>query len=227
VSEPLRTVTFGDLEAGTWGVFWGPFAAIDGTLLPSPTIEGTSSQEDWRLIADGAELTVTAAGPASPPDAFAQLCRVHGQVGERAIDCLGRRGSDPQELDPSRFESVREISAWFEPDEGLALVALRPRKARDHGADVVTAALLDRAETVTVADPRLSTTYAADGRPSRMSLELWLDDEQEQYPRRAAGEAVGDAVSSATAGLEIQAAPLRCHSRGREGTGVYLIARVR
>ncbi len=227
MSGPLRTVTFGDLGAGRWGIVWGAFAAIGETVLPSPTIEGAGPGEDWQISADGAELTVTAAGPASASEGFAQLCRVSGQFGEQTIDCLGRRGLEPEELDPSRFDSVREISAWFEPDEGFAVVALRPPEAGNHAADVVTATLLEPAAAVAVADTRLSTTYTADGRPSRMGLELWLDDEQEQYPRRAAGEAVGAGVSSTFAGLEILAAPLRCHSRGHEGTGVYLIARAR
>jgi hypothetical protein len=60
-----------------------------------------------------------------------------------------------------------------------------------------------------------------------MSLELWLGGEQESYPRRAAGESVGLGVSSFPPGLEIHAELLRCHSRGREGTGVYLLARLR
>ena len=227
MSESVRTVAFGDVETGVWGVAWGGFVALGDAVLETPRIEGAGAEEDWRIAAGGAELTVRPVGPPSSANGFDQLCRVEGQVQGEPVDCLGRRGSRPEQLDPGRFDSLREVSAWFEPDEGLAVVALRPRQARNHAADLVTATLLEPAGPVVVEDPRLSTTYAADGRPSRMSLELWLGGEQEQYPRRAAGEAFGPDVFGTLPGLELRIQPLRCHSRGRDGTGVYLIARVR
>ncbi len=79
-------------------------------------------------------------------------------------------------------------------------------------------------------DPRLSTTYRADGSPSRAGVELWLDvggETQEQYPRRAAGEALAAGVAAASDGLNVEAHALRWHSRGQEGTGVYVLARRR
>jgi hypothetical protein len=70
-----------------------------------------------------------------------------------------------------------------------------------------------------------------------VSIELWLDQdpEVEQFPRRAAGEALvtrGASAAEPTAASvdgepEVQAQPLRCHSRGREGAGVYLLVRPR
>jgi hypothetical protein len=227
VSEATRTVAFGDVESGVWGVVWGELVAIGDAPLGTSTIEGWEADEDWRITADYVELTVAPEGAPSSQDGFEQLCRVRGHVQAEAIDCLGRRASRSVPLDSARFESVREVSAWFEPDEGLAVVALRPRRAGNHAADLVTATLLEPTGPVAVEEPRLSTTYTSDGRPSRMSLELWLGGEHEQYPRRAAGEAFGPDVSGVLLDFEVRVQPLRCHSRGREGTGVYLIARAR
>ncbi len=226
MSAPALTVAFGDLDTCAWGVVWGSFAAVGDQVLGPLTIE-VGAEKDWLISADGTQLAVTPEGPPSSDEGLGQLCRVRGQVGEIAVDCLGQRQSQSEPFDASRYDSVRAVSAWFEPDEGLTALALRPRKAGNHAKDLVTATLLDPAGPVVVEDPRLSTTYAADGRPTRMSLELWLGDEQEHYPRRAAGESVGLGLSSTLPGLEIQAELLACHSRGREGTGVYLLARVR
>lgn len=243
MTSALRTVTFGDLDAGVWGVVWGaeePFVAlglVDGAELPCSraALEGVGVGEDWRITTERGELTVTAQGDAaaaSAPSGFDQLCRVRGRVlrdgEEKAVDCLGRRGSRIERPDFRRFASLRDVSAWFEPDEGISLVSLRPRKASGHSDDVMAAALFAPSATVAVAEPRLSTTYTAAGVPSRLSLELWLDDADEetaQYPRRAAGEAIGARARSRQGELDVSAELLRCHSQGREGAGVYLLVR--
>ena len=144
---------------------------------------------------------------------------------EHELDSLGVRGSrDEGQLYES--ESLREVCAWFEPDEGVAVLALRPRKAAGHSTDAITAALLDPEGSIAVAEPRLSTTYAAGEFPSRMGLELWIgEQDSEQYPRRFAGEAAGPRIAAQHDGCAISAALLRCHSRGRDGAGVYLLAR--
>jgi hypothetical protein len=243
----LRTVAFGDLDAGVWGAAWGaeqPFVTLgaldvgEATAVAPVTIEGSGETEEWRISGEGVELALAPEGsPASTPAlngapaSFDQLCRVRGRFNigrtERAVDCLGRRGVRVQPIDLGRFESLRDVSAWFGPDQGLVVASLRPRKATGHGADVVTAALLEPTGPVAVADPRLSTTYTAEGRPSRMSLELWLGDEEDEYPRRAAGEAIGAGVTSSRGEVEVRAELLRCHSRGSEGAGVYLLVRAR
>jgi hypothetical protein len=110
------------------------------------------------------------------------------------------------------------------------LVSLRPRNASGHGDDILTAALFEPGSTRAVAEPRLSTTYTATGAPSRMSLELWLDDDEEEtgrYPRRAAGEATGARARFDRGELSIDAELLRCTSHGRQGAGVYLIVRAK
>jgi hypothetical protein len=240
----LRTVTFGDLEGGPWGAVWCGAEAIVMLGGAPPTaarpladgaVEGTGEKEDWRLVADGLELVV--AGAAEPvhssaadggSDGFDQLCRISGTArldgAEVAVECLGRRGTRSA-VELSRYQSIRDVSAWFEPGEGIALTALRPRKARGHSKDVVVGAVLDAGGGKPVSEPRLSTTYSADGIPSQAGLELWLDgEESDQYPRRAAGESLGVGTAAADGRLELRAELFHWHSRGRNGTGVYLLA---
>ena len=49
----------------------------------------------------------------------------------------------------------------------------------------------------------------------------------QQYPRRASGEALGARAHALAGGLELKAEPFRWHSRGREGAGMYVLARRR
>jgi hypothetical protein len=203
-------------------------------LVELRTFEGAAEADEWRLTGAQTELVVEAAGHAvrlgqtEPSDRVEQLCRVRGTVtgdGGRSVDCLGRRSFRPR-VDPRGYDSIRDVSAWFEPDEGLALVSLRPRKARGQSGDEVTAAVLDKSAPRAVTEARLSTTYNELGSPVRAGFELWLEeDDVEQYPRRAAGEAVGRGIRTTVGTLEVLAEPLRWHSRGRDGVGVYLLTR--
>jgi hypothetical protein len=249
-ASTLRTLAFGDLERTAWGAAWMPGA--DGSALATlgagdggavaQNVRLTAAGEDgeWRLDGDHAALIVSPAGEAVPVtagedhlDGFDQLCRVTGRFAldgaEHSIDCLGMRTSRSGSFDLGKLESVRAVSTWFEPDEGLALIAFRGRKAKSHDGDAVTAAVLGPERSVPVEDPRLTTTYDAGGWPVRAGLELWLagEGEEEQYPRRASGEAAGAHAQSAAGDLDLRAEPFRWHSRGREGAGIYILARRR
>ncbi|MGA2925215.1 MAG: hypothetical protein ABSG43_04365 [Solirubrobacteraceae bacterium] len=252
----VRAIAFGDLAAGVWGAAWSapaPFAAIGivgqpplqlATAITADAAGAAGAGEQWRLEGRGIELGLEPVGDparsactADEPTAVHQLCRVQGMFeveGEqRPVDCLGRRSSFSPAPDPKRFESMRDVSAWFagngrdEGDGGVVVSSLRPRRARDHAGDLISAALLAPGGAPAVADPRLSTTYTAAGEPSRMTLELWLesDADEDRYPRRAAGETVGTRAVVSRDGCEFHAAPLRCHSRGIEGAGVYMLIR--
>ena len=152
---------------------------------------------------------------------------------ERAVDLLGWRAESTLAVGEGRLGSLRQVCAWFDPDEGVALLALRPDKARGQDADVISAAVREPRLTGPISDPRLSTTYDDDGRPTRAGLELWIgaetsseeDGEQaeRQYPRRLSGEALGARVDWAVDGLALHAALFRWHSRDRDGAGVYLL----
>jgi hypothetical protein len=154
---------------------------------------------------------------------------------EHRVDCLGIRGTRSGARAIDQFESARLVWGWFEPREGFALVALRPHASRGHEDDVVSAAVLAPDHGRPVSTPLLSTTYAEDGRPLRVGLELWLEEEssadeaeaRQQYPRRAAGESFGTAVRAPSGDLDLQAEQLRWHETDRDGAGVYLLARRR
>ena len=237
MTPSLRTVSFGDADAGVWG------AVADGELrflalgagsstraeLESLTLEYSDEQGDWQLRGDGLELTIEPElALAGGPVEFDQRCRVRGGFTldghEQAVDCRGIRSSRDGRTDLRRCEAIRSVSGWFGAEDGVALLALRPRAPQGHDEDSVSATLFEHGGPVPVTEPRLSTTYAADGRPLRVSLELWLGEEPDDYPRRAAAEALGTPASCAHHGVEAQAELLRWHSRGMEGSGVYLLA---
>jgi hypothetical protein len=237
-------LAFGDLGAGVWGCAWGdaePLLALgkpepEAPLTGAPArISGSLPGEKWTVSADGVELVVspeTDPATSSAISGFDQLCRVHGRAvmdgTERNLDLPGSRGARP-ELDLRQFESFRELCAWFAPGDGIALTSLRPRGAKGHDRDVIAAAVFEPTGPHPVADPRVSTTYAADGHPTHVSLELWLDqdDSDEQYPRRAAAEPLGAGAYWVQPALELEAYFLRCRSRGEEGLGVYVLGRSR
>jgi hypothetical protein len=255
MTPALCTLAFGELEpAGAWGValvresegsaLTALGAGDTSAVLPDVRFSAGSDVEQWRLDGGAAGLVVAPAGEAvavhSTEDAvegWEQLCRVTGRF-ERggtahAVDCLGLRSRWSDAIDVKRYESIRSVSVWFEPDEGVAegisLTAFRPRKAKGHDRDVLAAAVIAADVSRAVEDPRLSTTYQTEGWPARVGLELWLagDEPDQQYPRRASGEATGPRVEAHAHGHEVRAQPFRWHSRGREGAGMYLLARRR
>jgi hypothetical protein len=247
----LRSLAFGDLAWTVWGAAWIPSG--DGSALATVGGDGVapvvsslrfSVAEDggeWRLEGAGFALTASPAGEMVDVQdqeegivGFDQLCRVTGRFeqggGEHEVDCLGLRSSRSGGFDLAKLESVRAVSTWFEPDEGFSLIAFRGRKAKHHDSDVVTATVLGPEPSAPVEDPRLSTTYDAGGWPVRAGVELWLaaeGEDEQQFPRRASGEAAGARTEAAAGELDLRAEPFRWHSRGREGAGMYILARRR
>jgi hypothetical protein len=135
------------------------------------------------------ELARSAAGL----EGYEQLCRVRGTVrtGEREwkVDCLGQRGHTWGAPDWQQLELSRTLSVWLDDERGVTLTAVRPRGVDGHEGELVDAHLIDE-RTVAIDDPRLSTGLDGDGRQQRAGLELWVDEEAEVPPLRAAGEAV-------------------------------------
>jgi hypothetical protein len=207
----------------------------------------------WRLDGEGVALTISAVAepetppapaaspaddepedePAAPPLVAAPgpddpaLCRVTGTVtagGEVAVDCLGVRVvAAPPKSAKTAPATVRLVAGWLEDGGSVALIATRARNASHQDDDVVSAAVFDPEQWIAVTDPRLSTTYDGSGVPTRTNLELWVGSGENEFPRRTAGEASGPSGSVAAGGLALQAVPLACHSRGREGAGVYAL----
>jgi hypothetical protein len=245
----LRTLAFGNLDGTVWGAGWFPEHAgaevaalgvgahqvILHGLRPAPAADGV----EWQLEGDVAALVISPVSEAVPAhssddriEGRDQLCRVTGRFeldgSEQTIDCLGVRTWWPAEIDLSRFQSIRAVATWFEPDEALALTAFRSRKAKGHDGDVIAGAVIGPEGVPAVEDPRLSTTYEDEGWPIRAGLELWMapaEDSKQRFPRRASGEAIGPRVQAAADGLEVRAEPFRWHSRGRHGAGMYILAR--
>jgi hypothetical protein len=247
----LRTVAFGDPDGKVWGAGWFPAAADAGlavlgaegrepVLVTGRPPAGQALDGDWQLDGAGQLLIAPAAEavavqePHDQLDGYDQLCRVTGRLefdgDAREVDCLGVRTWFPGPIDLECYRSIRSVSTWFEPDEAMALTAFRGRKAKSHDGDAMAAAVIGPEKSASVEEPRLSTTYEADGWPVRAGLELWLpaaEDSERQYPRRASGEAAGVRAQAQTASLELRAEPFRWHSRGRDGAGMYILAQRR
>ncbi len=245
----FRILSFGDVEGSLWGTVIDAgetaiaFATPDGAFSASgaSAVQLAEDGDGWRLTGEGIELLVVPVRPAveeddpntsaaedrrlgTPGDDFCQITGTLSANGtEQTVQCPGVR-SRGGGLDLQGLDSLRWVAAWFEADRGLSLLASRPARSKGQERDRIAATVFDADAWLAVDDPRLSTTYRDDGAPTRANLELWIGDEEEQHSRRAAAEATdGNATLSAT-GIQLQAIPLRCHTGGIDGAGVYLLA---
>jgi hypothetical protein len=248
----LHVLAFGDLGPAAWGVSWIPDPGTPARLAvrrgsSSAVLEGEldpGRPEDlWRFESGASALAFTPLvepQPSQDPEDHLELrdqvCEVTGSVRiddqDTEVSCLGWRSSAEADAELSQWDSVRFLAGWLDPRRGFSLLALRPRKARGHEADTVAVTLLEDPPRGPVVDPRLSTTYTEEGVPAKAGLELWLaeadqDDSEEstapQYPRRAAGEAVGGGLDWSQGDFRLHASLLRWHSHGQDGPGVYLL----
>jgi hypothetical protein len=118
----------------------------------------------------------------------------------------------------------RSIGIVFSDGGLLALSAVRPGGAGQHGDEVVTTVLCgpDGAPTE-VSETLLSTEYGEDGVQRRATLELWTDGEEGQ-PLRGAGSLIS-AAEVKREGLRADVAFFRWSLEGRDGLGHYEIVR--
>jgi hypothetical protein len=118
----------------------------------------------------------------------------------------------------------RSIGIVFSDGGLLALSAVRPRGARGHGDEQVTAVLCDPdGAPVEVTETLLSTEYGPDGVQRRATLELWTDGEEGQ-PLRGAGTLIS-AAKVQHPGSESDIAFFRWSVEGRDGLGHYEVVR--
>ena len=192
---------------------------------------GHTGAFDLRFEACSAPAVLAADDPvgrAGGIEGYEQLCTVSGTVraGERevAVRCLGQRGRQWGAPDWKRIELVRTVTAWLEPDRAVTLTAVRPAKAQHHLEEAVAAWLVEGGQPVAVADARLSTAYDGALHQRRAGLELWLDEEEDGFPRRAAGEVLCGA-SIGLGRLALHAAFFGWHMDGRTGVGRYDVLR--
>ncbi len=198
----------------------------------------------WTVAYDGDEagfeLRFEALGPpaelgrdaiaASPADlhGYEQLCHVTGTLrceGRRwEIDCLGQRGHQWGAPDWDRLELARTVTLWREDGVGVTLAAVRPAGAGDHESELVNGALLGQDVATPIADPRLSTGFDGEGRQRRVGLELWVTEDDDAFPHRAAGEAVcGTTLDLGR--LRLDAAFFEWRMDGHSGVGRYDVLR--
>lgn len=237
------------VDAGEPAIVFGTAAASEA-VAGAEQIQFLVEGDRWHLTGAGFDLLVSTPEPpaevappaaseqsadAAPPASAApngsggdELCAITGTVtvsgSEQEIDCLGTRSTDP-DFERDGLDSLRSVTGWFGPHRGLILRALRPRRGRGQEEDRMAASVFEPEGRIDVDEPRLSTTYASAGRPARTSLELWIGAGDEQYPRRAAAEALGEGGAAKGDRLSLQVTPLRCHASGLDGAGVYLLAR--
>jgi hypothetical protein len=238
------TVAFGDREAQTYGLARvalgggeasGTGILFEGTEPVAVRTEGVAVEiveplRRWKATFAGAfDLDVEALS--EPLDAsvggssgYEQVCRVRGTVGERRIDCLGQRGHAWGRLDLSTLELARTVSAWLDDTTALTVSAVRPTSAKHHADEEIAAHVVLDGRALTVRDPRLSTMYDADGRQIHAGLELWVGDEDGEYPHRAAGEVLcGTTLDMGR--LRVDCAFFEWRMDGRAGVGRYDIVR--
>jgi hypothetical protein len=158
---------------------------------------------------------------------YEQPCRVRGRarVRDRAFEVsgVGQRGHQWGVPDWDRISLARTVTAWTRDGDGVALNAVRSKKSGDHGSEAVWAAIVGPEGTVAVDDPRLSTTYDADGRHRRAGIELWVREE-DPFPQRASGEVL--CGSSLELGeLRLDCAFFEWRLEGRDAVGRYDILR--
>jgi hypothetical protein len=210
--------------------------AIDAGGVRSTVVEPLRR---WTIRFDGGdeggfELDYEALGAPAEVDGggmtgYEQLCRVRGRarIGSRevAIDCLGQRGHSWGAPDWGRITLARTLGAWLDPDLGVVMSAFRPAGADDHEQEALTAVVLEGEPVapLTIADPRLSTTYDEEDRQRRAGWELWPDDEA-GYARRGAGEVLCG-TSLDLGRLRLDCAFFRFRMEGREGVGRYDVLR--
>lgn len=222
-----------DLRGSGWE---GVEAADISTEIVTPL-------ESWKVAFDGDggsfELAFTAISPPAeldPDGATAQIGGMHGyeQVcsvsGTARIDgkrhdirCLGQRGHTWGEPDWENITVARTITMWME-DRCVAVSAVRPSGVDHHLGEAVAGFFIDgEADPVWVDDPRVSTTYDAEGRQRRVGLELWVAEDSD-YPRRAAGE-VFCGTTLDLGRLKLECSFFIWRMEGRMGVGRYDVLR--
>jgi hypothetical protein len=218
--------------AGAWRLD-GDGVALLASAIDVPTAPEPAGDDDGAVAPPPGTGFV-------PGEGAPELVRVTGtialggrpSVDEREIDCLGVRVTAPASRSAKGAPaSARLVAGWLPDGAALGCLTVRARAAGDHGSDAAYATVFDPDRWIRVTEPRLSTTYDASGSPPRANLELWIGEGDGEHPRRAAGEvsAAGGSVAASPdsdpAGAPaLQVLPLRCHSRGEDGAGVYALA---
>jgi hypothetical protein len=230
---------FGDLESGLGGMAWdlGEPAALllsggevrQATFglerdLDTTTVQITADDEVIDATLTPARTLVAHPNPENPVElrAAASIAEVRPKGGGHAIECAGQLTEwvgDP--LDGAGL--LRHLGIGSGPDSLLIATARGLPGAEGHGSEHAGGWLL-RGDGGTPFDETLiSTQYDADGRPSRIGLELWPEDADTSS--RAAATRVSGSLLGGFATGSVWAGLFRCHTDGTEGLGSYLLWR--
>ncbi|MBN1530738.1 MAG: hypothetical protein JW895_16875 [Thermoleophilaceae bacterium] len=206
---------YGSARSGATVLFEGRKA----TVLPEgPKVQATAG--GWTAVLPGRfELELEPVAPeAGLGGVTATVCRVRGEVAGRRVECLGTVAETRDLPAWEDLDALRTISAIA--DEGHAFVALarRPRGARGHDEEEISAWLLDEGRLLRVEDARVSTVYDDGGRQRSAGLELWVPGEE--FARRGSGLVLAGS-SLDLDGIQVHVAIFRWRLDGRDATGAY------
>lgn len=179
---------------------------------------------EFEAVAEPAALAADSdVGRAGGMEGFDHVCRVRGTVRGAAFEGRGQRGRSWGTPDWERMALARTITGWFDGDRAVSAVGIRGATAKSHADEAVAVAVFEAGEARPVADPRISTTYDAEGRQRAAGLELYVGEE-DAHPLRAAGElAAGTSLDLGR--LRLDCAFFRWRMGGREGVGRYDVLR--
>lgn len=213
-------------------------ASWEALALPGLAASVEAPLERWsvRMQSErhGFALMFAAASPPAGHEAvggmagYEQLCRVRGEAsvdGEVVtVDCAGQRGHSWGTADWRRLDAVHTAAAWLDDGRGAAVLVAREAGEKGHGGAPRWGALLEPAEAVEAADPRVSTTYDAEGRQRRAGLELWVGEDDDELAHRAAGTVLcGSTLELGQ--LRLDCAFMRWTMDGAAGVGRYDVLR--
>ena len=232
--EPVAALAQGDLDVpadagweslGLAGLRTTTEAPLDRWTVAFDAEDGQGFALTFEALGGPAELAGDAVRLGGM-EGYDQPCRVQGSVRaagrELTIDALGQRGHSWGAPDWERIELARTVTAWTEHG-CAALTAIRPGGAATHADEAVWAALWEPEGLLEIEEPRLSTTYDADGHTRRAGLELWPAGDA-GWARRGAGEVLcGSSLELGS--LRLDCAFFRWHLEGRAGVGRYDILR--
>ncbi|HET9719802.1 MAG TPA: hypothetical protein VFP55_06980 [Solirubrobacteraceae bacterium] len=228
-------LAFATLNGSRWGVAAGgeqglvaiAEASAPGPAEVAPGLLRRTGAGQWEIQRNGDLLTaveqaadVTGESDAdageSDADAF-RLVRLDGAADATGLVHPG--GSD------ASADSARMLFAWFPGGLAVALLAVRPPRAKGQDRDELSVACIGEPAGQRVFDPRLSSTYDEHGLLRRVGVELWLGESEDGdlHSLRLAGEALGPVARLELDGALVQAQPFTGHSRGEAGIGVYVL----
>ena len=222
MTEPPLSVSFFDPDRQIYGT-----ARAGATMLfedrKPVALEGPSiEREGDRVRASLPERFSLELEPVSEEVDLAGLavrvCNVRGEAAGKSVDCLGTLAETRTPPAWDELDAIRSISVLLDAENALLAVARRPRAALGHGDELVSAALLQAGELLSVEEARISTVYDKDGRQRSAGLELWLPGED--FPRRGSGTVVAGS-SLELEGLLVHAAVFQWRLEEREGIGAY------